>query len=122
MPTELSQVLDAIGGLKANVTNLTEGVKEQGDKIDAMVIDLTQVKTNCVGHLQRTDGLHLTVFGENGTMGLVKTVVLNGGRLDRLEDESKEKRAIAWKIAIPVIVAGVLAICGAAWALWNKMQ
>jgi len=120
--SELSQVLGAIGGINANLETLTENVKEQGDKIDAMVIDLTQVKTNCVGHLQRTDGLHLTVFGENGTMGLVKTVGTNTGRLDRLETDSKEKRIIAWKIAIPVIVAGVLAICGAAWALWNKMQ
>jgi hypothetical protein len=122
MPTELSQVLDAIGGLKANVTNLTEGVKEQGEKLDVVRNIVAAIRPVCEAHGKELNGHARTLYGLNGNAGLVKEMGIAGERLDAIMDNKKETGAVFWRIGGPIIVAIIISVCAAAWALWNKMQ
>ena len=120
--SELGEVLGAIGSLKTSVENLNEAVASQGEKIDAVTIGFAEVRANCVNHRAETDGLHQTLYGENGTQGLVKQIGVNTGRIDRLEESKRIVLSKLWMIATPLIIAAIIAVVSAGMAVWDRFR
>lgn len=120
--SELSQVLQAIGGLQAGVETLNDTVGKQGEAIQGMTVEFAQIKTHCVLHRQQTEKLEDIIFGEKGDDGLVKLVGNGSGRLDRMETERKGVISKLWAVLIPLIIAGIIAAMGFAKYAWAKMN
>ena len=118
--SDLSEVLTAIGTLDGKVDGLCGTVEGQGEKLDEVRNAVASIKPVCEAHQRALDGYAKTLFGTEGSTGIVKQIAVNTGRIESLETNKRERGEIFWRIAVQVLVFVIMAVIVFGLALWKR--
>ena len=95
-------------------------VSSTNKKVDELCVGVGKINERCDARLKIIDGHTRTLYGQDGTGGIVSKQNSILGRLKNINNITADKKKWTKVIVAPIVVAIIVAIIIAAMTLWKS--
>ena len=106
----------------ADLDKIQEIVEKTDGKVSELCIGVAEINQRCLDRLRIMDGHTRTLYGDDGTAGVVARQNKVVEKLQNMNGVAKEKHEWSMRILAPVISQIIIAVILAIYVIWKTQK